>query len=193
MKKILAVFISSILILLGASGIAFSAPMTWTDFIDFNPDILVPPTLKYTHDISDDGFSSPFMGGNDWIDSYELKVDIYDDNLGTKGYFLGFIPYNIPDGSEAAIIGTSGGIYSYDFALTSNTFEGNILGILDILMDGKINVTISSWCGDFMVASSTLAAHGDDGTAPVPEPATMFLLGTGLVGLAGFSRRKLKK
>jgi hypothetical protein len=40
-------------------------------------------------------------------------------------------------------------------------------------------------------AISHVALYGE--TAPVPEPATMLLLGTGLLGLAGVSRKKLKK
>jgi hypothetical protein len=64
---------------------------------------------------------------------------------------------------------------------TAGTYEYRFAWLNDSCCDGgDANIKIVS------------AFFDNTATRPVPEPATMFLLGTGLLGLAGF-RRKFKK
>jgi|GEM_PF-916053 len=172
------------------SGLANALPTTWTDTNDWNPDKYVKPMsgFKYIHDITDgdNGFDSYLMGngGNDIIYNYSLFVALYDDDdTRRREEEIAFI-------DQPGLLGD--GFYNFNY--TDNEFGWSILGRYRLNANGKLNVTIQSFTGDFYVDYSKLVARGDNGeSAPVPEPATMILLGTGIMGLTAASRKKALK
>jgi hypothetical protein len=76
-----------------------------------------------------------------------------------------------------------------------NTYRGSWFAVVFSDLDfGIHNVRVQAASSGFPrdLAIDAMGS-GAPGTAPVPEPTTLLLISTGLVGLAGFGRKRIKK
>ena len=185
----LLIIVLAICVLGFASTTAYATPYEFEDEILFDPaHIYTARPLFYWHDITDD----VDFGSGDFVTDATLELVFVNDE--GDSFLVGIV-----DRREFAGIGFDhdGSSWSY-FESIGEIDDGQYdisVGVDLLNDDGILNVGLGVWnlakSADMWLASSTLSGHASTPNSPVPEPATIFLFGSGLLGLAALRKGRL--
>ena len=151
-----------------------SSITTEYDKINYTDD-----TNKYWGSGTTNNFNTPLQGTPYSVDTTVTTLTAYVDNA--------FAPGGIIDGPKHGVLNSAGGYPDPSmYPAIENWIQFELL--LDI---GGFGFNPTQWQSylEGIASGDVVVAFGSP-TSPVPEPATMLLLGSGLLGLAGYGRRK---
>ena len=188
MKKISRFLMLAAMAVMLMAGSAMAAPFIevtglvnadYTSFFD-NGDGTTTLNVEYLFrvDSADLGAEMDFL-------SLEFEADV----------FASVNSFNSGDWSVAPYTMLSGNLYEVSTAGTTVAAGDSLIISAEVTLFTDALTNASLWdegqvWGQSWFAGDTLGGGDGGSTAPVPEPATLLLLGSGIIGLALYGRRK---